>query len=93
MPAGTEIGGPKGLEPVADPDRTARVSELYFRRGAARLGLIRLRDGFYASPSAVRSLRIMLRRNKEASSAEGVARLCSVVDDYVGRSAVRRCHD
>jgi 2-aminoadipate transaminase len=89
MPAGTEIVLPEGgLSLWLTLPNGADVSELYFR--AVRRGVAFVSgDVFYASPSAVRSLRISFGLNKEDELAEGVARLCSVVDDLLGRSAVR----
>ena len=89
MPAGTEIVRPEGgLSLWLTLPNGADVSELYFR--AVRRGVAFVSgDVFYASPSAVRSLRISFGLNKEDELAEGVARLCSVVDDLLGRSAVR----
>ena len=89
MPAGTEIVRPEGgLSLWLTLPNGADVSELYFR--AVRRGVAFVSgDVFYASPSAVRSLRISFGLNKEDELAEGVARLCSVVDDLLGRSAIR----
>jgi DNA-binding transcriptional MocR family regulator len=89
MPAGTVIVRPEGgLSLWLTLPNGADVSELYFR--AVRRGVAFVSgDVFYASTSAVRSLRISFGLNKEDELAEGVARLCSVVDDLLGRSAIR----
>jgi len=89
VPAGPETGRPEGgLSLWLAVPNGADGSELYFR--AVRPGVALVSgDVFYASPSAVRSLRISFGLNKEDELAEGVARLCSVVDDLLGRSAIR----
>jgi DNA-binding transcriptional MocR family regulator len=89
MPAGTEIVRPEGgLSLWLTLPNGADVSELYFR--AVRRGVAFVSgDVFYASSSVVRSLRVSFGLNKEDELAEGVARLCSVVDDLLGRSAIR----
>jgi DNA-binding transcriptional MocR family regulator len=89
MPRGTEIVRPEGgLSLWLTLPNGADVSDLYFR--AVRRGVAFVSgDVFYASPSAVRSLRISFGLNSQDELAEGVTRLCSVVHDLLRRSSVR----
>ena len=86
MPAGTVLSRPEGgLSLWLTLPEGAEVSELYYR--AVRRGVAFVAgDVFYASPSHPRSLRISFGHNRPEELEEGVARLCSVVKDLLGRS-------
>jgi 2-aminoadipate transaminase len=89
MPPGTTINKPEGgLSFWLTLPEGADVSELYFR--AVRRGVAFVSgDVFYAMPSHPRSLRISFGLNPEGELEEGVQRLCSVVEDLLGRRTHR----
>jgi 2-aminoadipate transaminase len=89
MPSGTTINKPEGgLSFWLTLPEGADVSELYFR--AVRRGVAFVSgDVFYAMPSHPRSLRISFGLNPEEELEEGVQRLCSVVEDLLGRRTDR----
>ena len=89
MPSGTVVSLPDGgLSLWLTLPEGADVSELYYR--AVRRGVAFVAgDVFYASPSHPRSLRISFGQNRAEELEEGVARLCSVVKDLLGRRSNR----
>jgi 2-aminoadipate transaminase len=89
MPVGTVVARPEGgLSLWLTLPEGADVSELYYR--AVRRGVAFVAgDVFYASPSHPRSLRISFGQNPPEELEEGVARLCSVVKDLLGRRSNR----
>jgi DNA-binding transcriptional MocR family regulator len=89
MPEGTTVSYPEGGLSlwVTLPDG-ADVSELYFR--AVRRGVAFVSgDVFHGSPSERQSLRVSFGLNRPEELEEGVARLCSVVKDLLGRPSTR----
>lgn len=89
MPDGTIVARPEGgLSLWITLPEGADVSELYYR--AVRRGVAFVAgDVFYASPAHPRSLRISFGQNQPEELEEGVARLCSVVKDLLGRRSNR----
>jgi 2-aminoadipate transaminase len=89
MPEGTTVNYPEGgLSLWVTLPNGADVSELYFR--AVRRGVAFVSgDVFHGSPSERQSLRVSFGLNQPEELEEGVARLCSVVKDLLGRPSTR----
>jgi 2-aminoadipate transaminase len=83
MPPGTLIGQPEGgLNLWLTLPEGAEVSELYYR--AVRRGVAFVAgEGFYASHTNPRTLRVSFGLLRDDALEEGVTRLCSVAQDLM----------